>query len=76
MNGPSFYRIFLLRLWQEGDSTTSEPAPLRIVLEESPSGERCSFVSLEALLAHLASAVAPPENNHFTNQPVTMEDKS
>jgi hypothetical protein len=57
VNGLNVYRIFMLRLWQEGESSTGEPAPLRIVLEEPQSGERRSFASLAALMAHLESAV-------------------
>jgi len=75
MNGFNVYRIFLLRLWQEADSATDTPAPLRIVLEEPHSGERCSFASLEALLAHLAGTVEPQEPSQFTNQTVNMENK-
>jgi hypothetical protein len=64
MNGANVYRIFMLRLWQEDESPTSEPAPLRIVLEEPHSGERLSFASLAALLTHLEEAVQPqPESS-------------
>ena len=63
MNGLNVYRIFMLRLWQEDESSTGEPAPLRIVLEEPQSGERLSFASLAALLTHLEEAVQPqPES--------------
>jgi len=75
MNSPNFYRIFMLRLWQEADSATDTPAPLRIVLEEPHSGERCSFTSLEALLAHLAGAVEPQEPSNVMSQTVNMENK-
>ncbi len=75
MNSLNFYRVFMLRLWQEADSATSEPAPLRIVLEEPHSGERRSFTSLEALLTHLAGAVEPQEASNVMNHTVNMENK-
>jgi hypothetical protein len=59
MNGLNVYRIFMLRLWQEYESSTGEPAPLRIVLEEPHSGERLSFASLAALLTYLEEAIQP-----------------
>jgi hypothetical protein len=57
VNGLNVYRIFMLRLWREEESATGEAAPLRIVLEEPQSGERLSFASLAALMAHLESTV-------------------
>jgi hypothetical protein len=59
VNGLNVYRIFMLRLWQEDESSTGEPSPLRIVLEEPHSGERLSFPSLAALLTYLEEAVQP-----------------
>ncbi|NCC34531.1 MAG: hypothetical protein EOM24_21325 [Chloroflexia bacterium] len=63
MNELNLYRVFMLRLWQEADSAASKPGPLRIVLEEPHSGERCSFASLEALLAYLEEIVEAPQPN-------------
>jgi hypothetical protein len=57
VNGFNVYHVFLLRLWQEEESATGEAAPLRIVLEEPQSGERRSFASLAALMAHLENTV-------------------
>jgi hypothetical protein len=66
MNSFNLYCVFLLRLWQEADSTTSEPAPLRIVLEEPHSGQRRAFASLPALLAYLEETVDTPKINDVT----------
>jgi hypothetical protein len=66
MNSFNLYCVFLLRLWQEADSTTSEPAPLRIVLEEPHSGQRRAFASLPALLAYLEETVERPKINDVT----------
>jgi hypothetical protein len=66
MIGFNLYCVFLLRLWQEADGTTSEPAPLRIVLEEPHSGQRRAFASLPALLAYLEETVERPKINDVT----------
>lgn len=58
MNDSNVYRVYLLRLWQEGDAALDEPAPLRILLEAPHSGERHSFPTLEALLVHLRAEIA------------------
>jgi hypothetical protein len=64
MNGLNVHRIFMLRLWQEDESSTGKPAPLRIVLKEPQSGEWLSFPSLAALLTYLEEVAQPqPESS-------------
>lgn len=57
MNDTSFYRVYLLRLWQEDDGRDAGdgPAPLRILLEDPNSGHRQVFSDLEALTHFLAN---------------------
>jgi hypothetical protein len=49
------YRAYLLRLWVS-DSETSDKAGWRASLEDSHTGERLGFASLEQLFAFLITS--------------------
>lgn len=53
----SFYRVYLLRLWQEDDGgdVGGGSAPLRILLEDPNSGQRQTLPDFEALVDFLAN---------------------
>ncbi|MBN1260631.1 MAG: hypothetical protein JXB35_08120 [Anaerolineae bacterium] len=50
------YQAYLLRIWQE-----TPGAPWRILLQDATTGERSTFVDLEALLSFLQTQMELPD---------------
>ena len=55
----STYRVYVLRSWQEGDSSSGVPAVWRFSLEDPVIRQRRGFADLEALIRYLASETEP-----------------
>lgn len=53
------YHAFLLRIWAEPPDPASRPAAWRFSLEDTHSGARRGFSSLDALLVYLADLTLP-----------------
>ena len=65
---PPRYQAYLLRCYEVPSAHPNPPAAWRFTLEDSRTGERLGFVSLDALCAYLeeqtrttGSHVMPPE---------------
>ncbi len=50
---PPRYSVYLLRCWQERDGGTDVPAMWRFSLEDSRSGKRVGFSTIETLMHFL-----------------------
>lgn len=57
-NKPPRYGSYLLRYWEVRSNLRGKPSCWRFSLEEAGTGQRYAFNSLEAVLAHLAQALA------------------
>jgi hypothetical protein len=58
---PPRYSVYLLRCWQERDSSSDIPATWRFSLEDSHSGKRVGFSTIGALMHFLQAELAQDE---------------
>jgi hypothetical protein len=58
---PPRYSVYLLRCWQERDSNTDVPAMWRFSLEDSRSGKRVGFSTIETLMHFLQAELEQDE---------------
>ncbi len=59
---PSHYYAFLLRMWEENGQLLDEQGVWRFSLEDSQTGQRKGFASLEKLVAFLLAQAGAAEN--------------
>ena len=55
------YRAYILRLWQERPASPAHPAVWRFSVEDSRTGQRQGFGSLEKLTAYLRARMEAGE---------------
>lgn len=59
---PPAYQAYMLRIWQEHMAGCDGPAVWRFSLQDTQSGERRGFASLERLMAYIATQIDTEES--------------
>lgn len=66
VKSPPRYSVYLLRCWQERDSSIDVPATWRFSLEDSRTGKRQGFADLESLMRYLNETLEDDESESWS----------